>query len=131
MSEYCSISALPPPSSPVLNVTISAITFPEDQIQFDFSWEPPTSTNGDVTEYLACLSSRMLEDEEDPPRYGSDGPTCVNIIAVIASITYVTISLCFATFLTADLHFICLEHQDSSPRMPLLSSNDSINMNVH
>jgi len=74
-SDHCSIQAVPPPSSPILNVTISAITFPEDNIQFGFSWEPPTSTNGDVTDYLACLSSHVLKDKE-----GSDNLTCVYIV---------------------------------------------------
>ena len=92
-SDHCSVQAVPPPSSPVLNVTISAITFQEDNIQFGFSWEPPTSTNGDVTDYLACLSSQVLKEEEDPPRYGSDDPTCVGISKVIASMSHATISL--------------------------------------
>ena len=85
------MKALPPPPSPVLNVNISGIAIAEDHLQFQFIWDHPTSTNGDVAEYWACLSSQILEneDEEDLSFHGSkDNVTCVLINKVSVPYEY-------------------------------------------
>ena len=82
ISKDCTVKALPPPPSPVLNVSISGIAIAGENLQFQFSWDPPTSTNGDVAEYMACLSNQVLDDEneKDFSFYGSnDDVTCVDL----------------------------------------------------
>ena len=80
ISKDCTVKALPPPPSPVLNVNIAGIAIAEDHLQFQFIWDPPTSTNGDVAEYWACLSIQILENEDEESFRGSkDNVTCVLI----------------------------------------------------
>ena len=89
ISKDCTVKALPPPPSPVLNVNISGIAIAEDHLQFQFIWDPPTSTNGDVTEYWACLSSQILENKDEESFRGSkDGVTCVLLSKVSVPYEY-------------------------------------------
>ena len=80
--DSCKQLALPPPPSPVLNVTLSELTFPDDNIQFVFHWKPPVTTNGHVTHYVACLGGRKLSqfEEYDPLSVAStdeNDTTCI------------------------------------------------------
>ena len=59
------ILALPPPPSPVRNVTLSNLAFPDENIKFTFQWSPPATTNGQLTEYTVCLGGRQLLPFED------------------------------------------------------------------
>ena len=71
----CIESALPPPSGPVLNVTLSDLEFSEQsmEIQFLVQWNPPDSANGEIEEYLACLGGRRIPDYEQQPGNVKDG----------------------------------------------------------
>ena len=74
VSETCERQAIPPPPSPVLNVMTSAPSFSDGNIRFDFQWEPPSTTNGHLTSYLACLGGRVLSQHEDyDPAQPDDG----------------------------------------------------------
>ena len=91
--DSCKQLALPPPPSPVLNVTLSQLTFPDDNIRFVFHWKPPVTTNGHVTHYVACLGGRKLSQFEvyyDPLSVAStdeNDTTCITIddVSVIIS----------------------------------------------
>ena len=81
--DTCKKSAVPPPPSPVLNVTLSEPTFPDDNIQFVFHWKPPVTSNGHLTHYVACLGGRELSQFEvyDSQSGASDenDTTCITI----------------------------------------------------
>ena len=67
----CTLSAVPPPASPVLDVTLSDLEFStgitNEVHQFLVQWSPLTSPIGRVTHYLACLEGARLSDVEDHP----------------------------------------------------------------
>ena len=96
--DSCKPLALPPPPSPVLNVTLSELTFPDDNIQFVFHWKPPVTTNGHVTHYVACLGGRKLSqfEEYNPQSAASDENdiTCITIKTVSMLIVIVTSFQC-------------------------------------
>ena len=75
--------AVPPPSSPVLDVRLSELEFSEEtmEIQFLVQWNPPTTPNGQITHYLACLGGRNIPNFEEGPGDVKDGndTTCQNI----------------------------------------------------
>ena len=56
----CVRQAIPPPPSPVVNVTLSDVVIDEN-IQFIFQWKPPVTTNGQLTHYFCCLGSRPFD----------------------------------------------------------------------
>jgi hypothetical protein len=83
MDATCSVKAVPPPSSPVLDVALSDLQYTVDDIQFEVQWSPPATTNDRLTHYLACLGGRRLRQFEEVPATPSDGndTTCVQIEA--------------------------------------------------
>ena len=81
--KKCVVSAVPPPASPVLNVSLSDLTVSEDEIRFVFNWSPPAATNGRLTHYLACLGGRRLSHfEQNPDAPDGNDTVCVEIKSV-------------------------------------------------
>jgi proto-oncogene tyrosine-protein kinase Ret len=79
----CTRPAVPPPSNPVLDVRLSEFEFSEEtmEVQFRVEWNPPTTPNGQITHYLACLGGRNIPNFEEGPGDVKDGndTTCQNI----------------------------------------------------
>ncbi|CAI8057371.1 hypothetical protein GBAR_LOCUS31264 [Geodia barretti] len=79
----CTMPAVPPSSSPVLDVRLSELEFSEEtmEVQFRVQWNPPTTPNGQITHYLACLGGRKIPNFEQGPGDVKDGndTTCQNI----------------------------------------------------
>jgi serine/threonine protein kinase len=79
----CTKPAVPPPSSPVLDVRLSEPEFSEEtmEVQFLVEWNPPTTPNGQITHYLACLGGRNIPNLEEGPGDVKDGndTTCQSI----------------------------------------------------
>ena len=75
--------AVPPSSSPVLDLRLSELEFSEEtmEVQFRVQWNPPTTPNGQITHYLACLGGRKIPNFEQGPGDVKDGndTTCQNI----------------------------------------------------
>ena len=84
--DSCSVDAVPPPPSPVLDVRLSDLEFSEQEMEIKFlvQWSPPATSNGQITHYLACLSGRKLDQFEEQPDSIEDGndTTCQEIETV-------------------------------------------------
>ena len=83
----CEKSAVPPPSTPIRNVTLSDLVI-EDEVSFYIEWQPPVFTNGNMTQYYACLGGRELDqfEEYDPaslPQWDKNDTKCkiINIVS--------------------------------------------------
>ena len=84
--DRCSVDAVPPPPSPVLDVRLSDLEFSEQEMEIKFlvQWSPPATPNGQITHYLACLSGHTLNQSEEKPDTVEDGndTTCQQIETV-------------------------------------------------
>ena len=66
----CTLSAVPPSASPVLDVTLSDLEFStgmKNEVQFLVQWSPLTSPIGRFTHYLTCLVGTRHFDFGDHP----------------------------------------------------------------
>ena len=75
--EKCSMSALPPPPTPVLGVTLTDLEYSEEtmEIQFHVQWNLPDSPNGEINQYEACLGGRNIPNGEEDPANVQDSDT--------------------------------------------------------
>lgn len=64
LEATCEKSAVPPPPTPIRNVTLSDFVI-DDEVKFYIEWLPPAFTNGVLTHYYACLGGRELEQFEE------------------------------------------------------------------
>ena len=90
--DSCIEDAVPPPPSPVLDVRLSDVEFSEREMEIEFlvQWSPPTTPNGQITHYLACLGGLKLDQFEEKPGSVEDGndTTCQEIETVSSYIPH-------------------------------------------
>ena len=70
------------------------------EVQFRVEWNPPTTPNGQITHYLACLGGRNIPNFEEGPGDVKDGndTTCQNIDKVRYSLENECLFRCLLGF---------------------------------